>query len=83
VRITWVHTHEFEDVPGGTRMRDIVEYEIGWSPLGALAHAIFVRRALRRSFHFRRTAVEEVSVGATTDPRPIVACIQPETGPGP
>ncbi len=60
---SWVHTHEFEDVPGGTRMRDIVEYEVGWGPLGGPAHRLFVRRSLRRIFDFRRTAVEEVFGG--------------------
>jgi hypothetical protein len=58
-----VHTHAFEGAPGGTSVRDIGEYEIGWGPLGALAHAIFVRRALHRIFHFRRTAVEGVFGG--------------------
>ena len=54
----WHHTHEFEAVEGGgTLMRDVVDYEIGYGPLGALADRLLVRRDLKRIFDFRAAAV--------------------------
>ena len=38
-------------------MRDTVRYALPLGPLGALAHALFVRRDLRRIFDFRQQAV--------------------------
>ncbi len=55
----WRHTHSFEDAPGGTRVGDRVEYDLPLGPLGALAHALLVRRALRRIFDHRRQKIEE------------------------
>jgi ligand-binding SRPBCC domain-containing protein len=56
----WRHLHEFADVPGGTEMRDCVDYEMPLGPLGQLAHALFVRRTLGKIFDFRREKVEEI-----------------------
>ncbi len=54
----WHHTHVFEpDGRGGTIVRDRVRYALPLGPLGALAHAAFVRRDLRRIFDFRQKAV--------------------------
>ncbi|HEY4056000.1 MAG TPA: SRPBCC family protein, partial [Kofleriaceae bacterium] len=50
---TWHHTHTFRDVPGGTEIRDRVEYELPLGPLGAIAHALFVKRQLRGIFDYR------------------------------
>ncbi len=55
---SWRHTHTFEDVPGGTLVRDQVEYEVPFGPLGELARRLFVARQLRRIFDFRRAAIE-------------------------
>lgn len=55
----WSHTHTFEDAPGGTRVSDRVEYELPLGPLGELAHALFVRRALARIFGYRRARIAE------------------------
>ncbi len=55
---TWRHTHGFEDAPGGgTRVSDRVEYQLPLGPLGSLAHALFVERALRRIFDHRRERI--------------------------
>ncbi|CAN5921845.1 SRPBCC family protein [soil metagenome] len=61
----WRHTHEFEDVPGGTRMIDRVEYAIPLGPLGALARGLFVKRMVERIFDFRAATITE-HFGATT-----------------
>lgn len=53
----WHHLHEFRDVASGTAMRDVVDYEVPLGPLGAVAHAVMVRRVLDRIFAFRVTAV--------------------------
>jgi ligand-binding SRPBCC domain-containing protein len=53
----WRHTHEFEDAPGGTRMRDTVEYQLPLGPLGDLAHALFVRREVEGIFDHRNRVI--------------------------
>ena len=55
---SWRHTHTFSDAPGGTLVRDRVEYEVPLGPLGELASRLFVARQLRRIFDFRRAAIE-------------------------
>ena len=60
----WRHTHEFEDVPGGTRMTDRVEYAIPLGPLGALARVLFVKRMVEGIFDFRAETITE-HFGAT------------------
>ena len=56
----WHHTHRFEEVPGGTRMTDEVEYRVPMGALGSMAHGLFVRRTLGQIFAFRGQAVAEV-----------------------
>ena len=56
----WHHQHGFSAVPEGTLMRDVVDYDLPLGPLGHLAHALFVRRALRQIFDYRRRKIEEI-----------------------
>ena len=60
----WRHTHTFDDVPGGTLMKDRVEYAIPLGPLGAAARAMFVRRTLERIFDYREATIAEIFGGA-------------------
>jgi ligand-binding SRPBCC domain-containing protein len=53
----WEHTHEFFEAPEGTRMRDVVRYELPFGPLGALAHTVTVKNLLRRIFDYRRDVI--------------------------
>ena len=53
----WHHTHEFEEVEGGTLAQDRVRYRVGFGPMGEVAHSLLVRRDLERIFDFRRKAV--------------------------
>jgi ligand-binding SRPBCC domain-containing protein len=53
----WRHTHAFEDVPGGTRVGDRVEYELPLGPLGEIAQLLLVERTLGRIFEHRRERV--------------------------
>lgn len=50
----WHHRHEFEAVADGVLMRDTVHYGLSFGPLGAIAHALFVRKKLEWIFGFRR-----------------------------
>lgn len=59
---SWRHLHEFHDVPGGTQMIDCVEYELPWGPLGRLAHALFVRRTLKKIFDYRQHQIERLFI---------------------
>ncbi len=56
----WHHRHIFEDVPGGTEMRDRVEYEMPLGPIGAVARALLVRRSLDRIFDYRNRTIMRV-----------------------
>lgn len=56
----WHHQHLFADVPGGTEMRDIVEYELPFGWLGAIANRLFVRRSVEQIFDYRRRVMAEV-----------------------
>ena len=55
----WHHRHEFAAVPGGTEMKDIVDYELPLGPLGVAARWLFVRSALDR-INYRRAAITEI-----------------------
>jgi ligand-binding SRPBCC domain-containing protein len=52
----WHHTHEFEPIPRGTRIRDTVNYAIPFSPFSELGFPI-VRWQLRKIFSFRQRHV--------------------------
>ncbi|MFN7954483.1 MAG: SRPBCC family protein [bacterium] len=56
---TWVHTHEFHEVEGGTLIVDRVQYQLPLGLLGDLAHALWVRRTLERIFDHRGTVIAE------------------------
>lgn len=53
----WRHTHTFEDVAGGTRMTDRVEYESPLGPLGHIANALFVKRTVAKIFDHRAEVI--------------------------
>lgn len=57
----WHHTHEFKpDGRDATLMRDTVRYALPGGPLGALPHALFVKRELDRIFDHRLRKVPEL-----------------------
>ena len=55
----WHHQHRFEEVSGGTRIEDEVEYELPLGVIGRAVHAVIVRRDIEAIFEFRRRVVEE------------------------
>jgi len=56
----WHHLHEFEEVEQGTRVRDVVHYELPFGPLGVLARSLFVQHSLKKIFGFRRQVIGEI-----------------------
>lgn len=59
----WHHTHEFEPVANGTRMRDVVRYALPLGCLGRLAHRWRVRKDLDAIFDYRAVKVSELLRG--------------------
>lgn len=53
----WEHTHTFEERPGGTLIRDRVEYRMPVGLFGRLVHGLVVGRDLERIFDYRCTAI--------------------------
>jgi ligand-binding SRPBCC domain-containing protein len=58
---SWVHTHRFIAVPGGTVIKDEVSYTLRFGWLGAIA-APLVRRQVKRIFAFRGERVRQLLV---------------------
>jgi ligand-binding SRPBCC domain-containing protein len=56
----WHHTHTFTAETGGTRMVDVVNYQLPLGILGAIAHRLTVRRDLERVFDYRQEAIENL-----------------------
>jgi len=54
----WEHRHRFLEDNGGTWVEDRVTYRLPMGPLGALAHALVVRRQLRALWAYRRRQLE-------------------------
>jgi ligand-binding SRPBCC domain-containing protein len=59
---SWVHTHRFVDVPGGTRIDDQVVYALPLGILGRMAAPV-VRSQIRRIFRFRQEQVRKILMG--------------------
>jgi len=59
----WHHTHSFRETPRGTEMTDVVRYALPFGPLGALAHALMVRRDVEGIFEYRTRRIREIFPG--------------------
>jgi ligand-binding SRPBCC domain-containing protein len=54
----WRHTHTFEELsPASTLVRDRVEYRIPYGPFGRLAHALIIKRTLKKIFDHRALTI--------------------------
>ena len=54
---SFLHTHEFEPVDGGTLMRDTIRFRSPFGPLGRLVDAVVMRRHLIRVITERNDAI--------------------------
>jgi NADH dehydrogenase len=76
----WEHTHGFEPVAGGTRIDDVVEYELPLGPLGRLAHRWIVRAELERIFTHRARAIADIFEPAGNAAEPLTVIVAGGTG---
>ncbi len=61
----WHHTHTFEALDdGGTLMRDVVRYRIGFGPLDVIADRLVVRRDVEAIFDFRAQRIPALLAAA-------------------
>ncbi|MCA1594905.1 MAG: SRPBCC family protein [Chloroflexi bacterium] len=51
----WRHRHTFEEIPGGTRLTDEVDYALPMGALGGLVMGRTVERELKANFEFRQS----------------------------
>lgn len=56
----WLHLHTFEDVEGGVRMTDRVEYRVPFGIVGRLVAGWWVDRRVSEIFDYRERAIQEV-----------------------
>ena len=53
----WIHTHTFDEIDGGTRVRDDVTFRV---PGGKVIERLFVRRDVTRIFDYRAEVLEKM-----------------------
>jgi ligand-binding SRPBCC domain-containing protein len=56
----WRHTHRFEEIPEGTRVRDHIEYQPPGGLLGLLVCEAFVERDLKWIFEYRSQTLKQL-----------------------
>lgn len=56
----WHHQHHFKAISGGVEMTDIVHYKLPLWFLGDIAHALFVKRQLKKIFDYRFKKIAEL-----------------------
>jgi len=57
--IFWHHTHTFEEVDEGTKIKDEVRYVIPFGWLGQMVHALLIKRQLESIFDFRTKVIDK------------------------
>ncbi len=57
---SWIHTHQFEALDGGTLVRDVVRYELPFGALGDLVAGKLVEKDVALIFAYRRTRLLEL-----------------------
>ncbi len=63
----WHHLHTFEEVEGGTLVRDVVNYQV---PFGIFTHALLVKRDLTKIFQFRQDTLCRIFTPVDESVRP-------------
>ncbi len=55
----WHHRHSFEETSGGTIVKDLIHYSVGFSIFGEVARALVVKNQLAKMFEHRRLVLNE------------------------
>jgi ligand-binding SRPBCC domain-containing protein len=55
----WHHQHLFQEIEGGTQMRDIVHYALPFGLFGRFINALLIGKQLNGIFNFRRQFLEQ------------------------
>lgn len=56
----WYHYHEVAEAGEGTKIIDEVHYDIGFSILGKIMHALYIKSKLNEIFEFRSKKFSEL-----------------------
>ena len=56
----WVHTHDFEELPGGTRVTDRIDYEAPGGVIGLVLTPAFLAEDLKRIYAYREGKLREL-----------------------
>jgi len=60
----WHHRHEFladtRNGVAGTLVRDVIDYEVGFGFIGAIANALFIRRQMQATFAQRQQTLPKL-----------------------
>jgi ligand-binding SRPBCC domain-containing protein len=56
----WAHTHRFEEIPGGTRVIDHIEFAAPTGMLGLLVTEALIEKELEGVFEYREKKVREL-----------------------
>ncbi len=56
----WVHAHRFEEVPGGTRVSDRIDYEPPGGMIGLVLTPAFLEQDLKRMHTYRAEKLREL-----------------------
>jgi ligand-binding SRPBCC domain-containing protein len=56
----WHHKHFFEEIAGGVRVTDDVDYKVPAGLLGQMLHPLIVEPELNKIFNFRRKKLIEI-----------------------
>ena len=56
----WHHQHLFRAIEDGTEVEDIVDYVVGFGPLGPIANRILIARQVAGIFEHRARILEEL-----------------------
>lgn len=55
----WHHRHSFEETSGGTVVKDLIHYSVGFSFFGEIARVLVVTNQLEKMFKHRRLVLDE------------------------
>lgn len=56
----WIHEHRFEEIEGGTKMTDRVEYAVPGGIFAPMIHQLFVKKDIQKIFSFRQQKCQEL-----------------------